>query len=91
LCAAAVVWRCDCRTDGGGAHAYAHATAHIGSAIGGSPIGAAGPNTTCVDTTGANTGRMGSGTAAAWTGEGLGRQAGDPDDRGCQASHDDSV
>jgi hypothetical protein len=44
-----------------------------------------------VNTTGANTGRMGSsGTAAAWTGEGI-RQARDPDDRGCQASHDDSV
>jgi hypothetical protein len=91
LCAA-VVWRSNCRADGGGAHANAHTTAYIGSAIGAATVGAARTNTTCMNTTGANTACMdSSGTAAAWTGKGLGRQARDPDDRGCQARHDDSV
>jgi hypothetical protein len=90
-CRAAVVWSCDGRADGGGADTHAHATAHIGTA-GGSSIGAAGPNTARVNTTGANTACMdSSGTAAASNGEGLGRHARDHNDCCCQASHGDSI
>jgi hypothetical protein len=48
-----IAWRYHCRTDGSGTDAYAHAAAHISSAIGAATI-------TRVDASGANTARTNS-------------------------------